>query len=243
MNADEQAAWDAAKQPFCSVCGATHQIDPPHHIRRRSDGGPTTRENLVTLCRPCHKLTDGNALRFYRDDEDALWWERNDHYGRCVFPDECRQEPCPEVLDEADGETLAQCEHEVVFWMATANRAMWEASLAARDAYFVWRKADCTNRESMAKFKEWASELRDEHYRLRPLAPSTARDMALTAALPDEDAIADMTLRERVRLVKALEGGADYDEARDDIYALSREDYESKYLGKTKWEERDGRTV
>jgi hypothetical protein len=102
----------------------------------------------------------------------------------------------------------------------------------------VWRKAGYTTRESMAKYKEWASELRDESGRLRPIAPSTARDMAITAALPDEDAIADMTLRERVRLVKALAAGADYDEARDDVYALSREDFDAKWCGKTTWIER-----
>jgi hypothetical protein len=122
--------------------------------------------------------------------------------------------------------------------MEDANRAMWKASKIAAQAHWVFWDV-YPKKQAMAHYKEWASELRDEHDRLRPIAPSTARDMAITAALPDEDAIADMTLRERVRLVKALAAGADYDEARDDIYALSREDFEAKHLGKPTWIERD----
>jgi hypothetical protein len=233
MNGYSEVASD-----FCACCGSTEGRIEIHHIQRRSQGGGDEAHNLIALCKSCHHLTDGHFLRFYRDDEDALWWERDDHYGRCVFPDECRQEECPEALDEADGETLAEYERLLVGYLEDANRAMWKASKIAREAYLIFFDA-YPGKQGMARYKEWASELRDEYYRLRPIAPSTARDMAITAALPDEDAIADMTLRERVRLVKALAADADYDEARDDVYALSREDFEAKHLGRPTWIEGD----
>lgn len=231
-----ESGYESVAQEWCSVCGTTHGRMEIHHIIRRSQGGTTTRENLVTLCRTCHKLTDGGALRFYRDPDDALWWEQNYHFGRCVFADPNRDEASPERMSAKDGEALASLEQAAVIYMEDANSATWKASKQMREAYCIFRDT-YPGREGMRRYKEWAGELRDEDGDLRPVAPSTARDMALTAALPDE--CGELTLRERVRVVKALEHGADYDAAVGDIYALSREDFEAKYLGKPTWIERD----
>lgn len=233
------SGYDEVASDFCAVCGSTKRIEI-HHIVRRSQGGGDEASNLVPLCRDCHQLTDGDFLRFSRQD-DGLWWMRGHSIdmvvGLCVFADPNRDTPSPERMNASDGEELAQYERLLVGYMEDANRATWKASQAAREAYLIFCAA-YPGREGRARYKEWAGELRDERYRLRPIAPSTARDMALTAALPREDDVADMTLRERVRLVKALAAGTHYEEARDDIYALSREDFEAKYLNKPKWEEK-----
>lgn len=38
----------------CRVCGVVNASFNLHHIMYRSQGGPHTRENLITLCRRCH---------------------------------------------------------------------------------------------------------------------------------------------------------------------------------------------
>ncbi len=40
----------------CVLCGAPH--DDLHHIQARNAGGPHTPENLVSLCRPCHRWAE-----------------------------------------------------------------------------------------------------------------------------------------------------------------------------------------
>jgi hypothetical protein len=39
---------------YCEVCGTTKQLEQ-HHIIYRSRGGGDERENIMTLCDPCHK--------------------------------------------------------------------------------------------------------------------------------------------------------------------------------------------
>lgn len=44
----------------CRVCGITNGMYNLHHILYRSQGGPHTKENLITLCRRCHDLVHSN---------------------------------------------------------------------------------------------------------------------------------------------------------------------------------------
>lgn len=39
-------------------------IDPPHHIRYKSQGGGDNHENLITLCRACHDLVHSNKQKY-----------------------------------------------------------------------------------------------------------------------------------------------------------------------------------
>jgi 5-methylcytosine-specific restriction endonuclease McrA len=41
----------------CLGCHAVRPLDP-HHVQKRSQGGPDTAANVVMLCRPCHDRTD-----------------------------------------------------------------------------------------------------------------------------------------------------------------------------------------
>ncbi|HGY89794.1 MAG TPA: AAA family ATPase [Planctomycetes bacterium] len=45
----------------CRNCGLKTSLHA-HHIRPRSEGGPTTPRNLVTLCTSCHALVHGGCL-------------------------------------------------------------------------------------------------------------------------------------------------------------------------------------
>jgi hypothetical protein len=38
-------------------CRATGPLDP-QHIKKRSQGGPDTLDNVIALCRKCHELAD-----------------------------------------------------------------------------------------------------------------------------------------------------------------------------------------
>ena len=46
-------AIDAARKPYCEVCGRPAQGEP-HHIIPRSVGGADHKLNLIQLCRRCH---------------------------------------------------------------------------------------------------------------------------------------------------------------------------------------------
>lgn len=237
MRAADKAAYESVASDFCCVCGHTGRIEL-HHVIRRSQGGSTIIDNLLPLCVLCHSKTDGDSLWFV-DEGDGIRWvnEVPPSTGICVFADPNRDAPSPHLLSADDGEMLAELERMAVDELEQANVYNWRASRHLREAYRVFRD-NYGATEGMARYKEWASELRDSRYRLRPIAPSTARDMAHTAALPDVDDIACMTLRERKRLLTAMGQDADYEEARDDIYALSMEDFEAKHLGKPTWIER-----
>lgn len=52
-----------APMPGGSRCMSPMVCDP-HHIVRRSKGGPDTEENLLAVCRPCHRRLDGNELHW-----------------------------------------------------------------------------------------------------------------------------------------------------------------------------------
>lgn len=49
----------------CRMCGATNVPFHLHHILYRSQGGPHTRENLITLCFRCHDTAHSNK-RFWQ---------------------------------------------------------------------------------------------------------------------------------------------------------------------------------
>jgi len=41
----------------CTRCGATEDLQV-HHVVAAEDGGPTTLENLITLCADCHDAAE-----------------------------------------------------------------------------------------------------------------------------------------------------------------------------------------
>ena len=43
----------------CSLCASQHSLHI-HHIEYRSEGGPHTSDNLITLCLKCHDLIHSN---------------------------------------------------------------------------------------------------------------------------------------------------------------------------------------
>ena len=45
-----------------------------HHVRFRSDGGPTVHENLVGVCEVCHALVHSGLLRVEGDPSDEMRW-------------------------------------------------------------------------------------------------------------------------------------------------------------------------
>ena len=44
---------------YCCVNCGGRDIDNPHHIIHRSQGGPDEPHNRITLCRTCHKKVHG----------------------------------------------------------------------------------------------------------------------------------------------------------------------------------------
>ena len=63
----------------CRGCGSKRSLQP-HHVRSWEDGGPTTYENLVTLCRNCHTLAHAGLLVIGGDS--ARGWVVEDRTGR-----------------------------------------------------------------------------------------------------------------------------------------------------------------
>lgn len=60
-------------------CGYTHQLDIPHHIIFKSQGGNDSVENLITLCLHCHRTLIHNGKLFISkiDGEITFSKERN----------------------------------------------------------------------------------------------------------------------------------------------------------------------
>lgn len=47
------------RDQWCQDCGRSDNLDRPHHIKFKSQGGSDTLENLVLLCRRCHSRRHG----------------------------------------------------------------------------------------------------------------------------------------------------------------------------------------
>ena len=58
LSRDRQPEAAVAGRP-CTVCGATHRIDPAHLIPGRSAGAATL---VLPLCRRCHRAYDNGEL-------------------------------------------------------------------------------------------------------------------------------------------------------------------------------------
>lgn len=50
------------KKGVCQVCGKTGQTDM-HHIKTKGSGGDDTKENLIELCRKCHRLIHDGKIK------------------------------------------------------------------------------------------------------------------------------------------------------------------------------------
>lgn len=50
----DPGAVQAAKKPWCEVCGSPSRGIEPHHILTRGAGGPDHKYNLIQLCWECH---------------------------------------------------------------------------------------------------------------------------------------------------------------------------------------------
>ena len=61
----------------CEVCRVSHGVDP-HHVRKSSAGGADALDNLVWLCRACHRRTDaayadGRLVIVPVGEQEFLW--------------------------------------------------------------------------------------------------------------------------------------------------------------------------
>lgn len=65
------AAEAIARQPWCSVCGATTDLTGDHIIPV-SRGGLTTRANVQVLCRSCNSIKSARVRRTQLSLDDAL---------------------------------------------------------------------------------------------------------------------------------------------------------------------------
>lgn len=57
----------------CRCCGSPGS--DLHHILYRSHGGKDTADNLVTVCRDCHRAIHGHALRVHGADAASVVFE------------------------------------------------------------------------------------------------------------------------------------------------------------------------
>jgi 5-methylcytosine-specific restriction endonuclease McrA len=55
---------------LCRVCGKPGQ--DVHEIVARSRGGRVSKTNSVLLCRSCHALCQGHAIRVYGEDAEGV---------------------------------------------------------------------------------------------------------------------------------------------------------------------------
>lgn len=69
---------DARDGRRCRVCGAGGEIHR-HHIVKRSQGGPDTLENVITLCPQCH--TDVHNARLYISGAASEPWAAFSYHG------------------------------------------------------------------------------------------------------------------------------------------------------------------
>ena len=60
----KQAVWERDKG-LCIICGRSGL--PEAHVVSRAHLGLGVEENIVTLCRPCHRLYDGVKRKEYRE--------------------------------------------------------------------------------------------------------------------------------------------------------------------------------
>jgi 5-methylcytosine-specific restriction endonuclease McrA len=58
---NNRKALEKASKPYCELCDRWQDIDPPHHIIFKSQGGDDTPENLISLCRDCHNDAHGKG--------------------------------------------------------------------------------------------------------------------------------------------------------------------------------------
>lgn len=73
-------------QPCCIICGSPQGLPEAHYISR-SKGGLGIEQNIVTLCRHCHRLYDqgtaeqretiGDMIRGYLKSQYINWNEDN----------------------------------------------------------------------------------------------------------------------------------------------------------------------
>lgn len=65
MTKEEKYVYDTIteEQPCCMLCGSTYWLQI-HHIYYRSQGGITTKQNLIRLCEKCHRLVHSNKKKY-----------------------------------------------------------------------------------------------------------------------------------------------------------------------------------
>ena len=167
------------------------------------------------------------------DGKREVYVQRGDGLdGWCVFADPCRQEPSPETMTEDDGVELGLLEGEIVSLLTNGNIASYWASQRIKSVLGLF-ESHYDKREARRRLTEWAGELEDADGNKRPIAPSTLSKMLLTADLPDIVSVHELSVAERYRLKRALDKGvASFEDTLDDLYHLSRPDFEAKYLGK-----------
>ena len=66
----------AARRPYCQLCDSWQNIDPPHHIVFRSQGGSDIPENLISLCRGCHNNAHGKGKSKTTTPKEVLYKAR-----------------------------------------------------------------------------------------------------------------------------------------------------------------------
>ena len=50
-----QKQGKARDQYMCFICGEIHKTSEGHHMFLYSEDGPEMVQNIITLCKPCHK--------------------------------------------------------------------------------------------------------------------------------------------------------------------------------------------
>jgi hypothetical protein len=55
--------WRKVKSKWCQAC-EMQPASEVHHIKARVDGGKDNEENLIDLCRDCHKHASDNIRQF-----------------------------------------------------------------------------------------------------------------------------------------------------------------------------------
>jgi hypothetical protein len=68
--------YDIVREKFayCQVCGSTDLLEA-HHLVPRSQGGPDTEENLVLLCRSCHRKRHEELLKLQREGNELVIYD------------------------------------------------------------------------------------------------------------------------------------------------------------------------